>query len=84
MYPVLVKDGLEVLMINLGESDYTVHKFAKNYNVIYRILLDKDTKVATAYGILGVPTYIFIDKKGHIRFEENYFPKEKYKALISE
>lgn len=84
MYPELLKEGLEVLAINVGEYTYKVENFAKTYKLTYKVLLDKDTTVTESYGILGVPTYILIDKQGNIRFKVNAFPKEEYKNLISQ
>lgn len=84
MYAELVKDGLEVLAINIGEPSYKVDNFVKSYQLNYRVLLDKYTTVAYAYDLLGVPTYVFIDKNGYIYFKGNSFPKERYKDLISE
>jgi peroxiredoxin len=75
--------GLEVLAIDVGEAPYRVESFMKNYALSFKVLLDKDTSVATAYDILGVPTYVLVDKKGHIVFKDNYLP-ENYKTLILE
>lgn len=83
MYPELKKEGLELLAINLGESAYKVDKVVKDNALTFKVLLDKDTAVAYSYGIIGVPTYFFVDKKGYIVFNDHYFPKGKYKELIS-
>lgn len=83
-YAGLVKDGLEVLAINVGELTDKVENFLKRYYLAYRVLLDKDTTVARSYEILGIPTYVLINKKGHIVFTGHYFPQKKYKELISE
>lgn len=83
IYPQLVKEGWELFAINAGEPAYKVDKFVKGYALNFKVLLDKDTTVAGSYGILGVPTYLLIDKKGYIVFNDHYFPKAKYKELIS-
>lgn len=83
MYSGLVEDGLEVLSINVGERPDTVRDFVKDYYLAYRVLLDKDTSVSNSYGMLGVPTYVLIDKQGYIVFKDNYFPQRKYKELIA-
>jgi peroxiredoxin len=83
MYAGLVKDGLEVLSINSGETPNKVEAFVRSYFLAYRVLLDKDTAVTRSYKILGVPTYILIDKKGNIVFRDNFFPYKDYKDLIS-
>lgn len=84
IYPQLQKDGSELLAISVGEPVYKVDNFVRGYALNFKVLLDKDIAVADAYDILGVPTYVLIDKKGRIVFRANYFPKEKYKELIYE
>ncbi|MBP7215966.1 MAG: TlpA family protein disulfide reductase [Candidatus Omnitrophica bacterium] len=81
-YGSLVKDGFEVIAINVGERADVVESFISSFYLSFRVLLDKDTAVATQYGILGVPTYVLVDKEGKIIFKDNYFPQEEYKALI--
>jgi peroxiredoxin len=83
-YPQLLKEGAELLAIDIGEPTYRVDNFAKRYSLPFNVLLDEDTAVADAYDILGVPTYILIDKKGYIVFKGNYFPRGTYKDLISQ
>jgi peroxiredoxin len=73
-----------LVAINAGESFSKVDNFNKNYNLPFQILLDKDTSVTGAFEVFGVPTYVLIDKKGYVRFSDNYFPKEEYKSIISE
>lgn len=84
MYERLTKQGLAVLAINIGEPVYKVNNFIKSYHLSYAVLLDRDSTVAYSYDILGIPAYILIDKKGYIRFRDNYFPQEEYLDLISE
>ena len=83
-YPDLVKEGLELAAINAGEVFSKVDNFTKIHNLPFRVLLDKDYAVAYDFGVMGVPTYVLIDRKGYVRFIDNYFPKEKYKSIISE
>jgi peroxiredoxin len=83
-YPELVKEGWELFAVNVGESTYKVEKFVKEKALDFAVLLDKDTTVAYSYGILGVPTYIIVDKQGLIVFKDNYFPKGRYKELVPE
>jgi peroxiredoxin len=84
IYPQLQKDGAELLAISVKEPAYKVDNFLKGYVLNFKVLLDRYATVAAAYDILGVPTFVLIDKKGRIVFRTNYFPKEKYKELIYE
>ncbi len=81
-YPQLVKQGFELFAVDVGESESKVDKFAKANSLNFKILLDKDTRVAESYDVLGIPTYILIDKAGHIISVDHSFPEEQYKELI--
>lgn len=83
-YAELEKEGLGLIVINVGESRLRIENFLKKYNFSFPIFLDRDEQAVDLFGVLGVPTYILIDRKGYIRSVEHYFPKEKYKDLTSE
>lgn len=82
-YPRLSEEGWELFAVNVAESAGRVAGFLRNYYLGFNVLLDKNAAVARAYDVLGVPTYIIIDKKGSIRFSGHSFP-EKYEDLASE
>ena len=84
MYSRIVKDKFEVLSINVGESESRVARFAKAYNLLFKVLLDPDTGTARSFGLIGVPTYIIIDKNGRIRFYDHYFPKDDFKRIVED
>ena len=78
----LLKNGVELVTINVEEPADKVQRFIGTYPLSFRVLLDLDLKVAQAYGVLGVPTYFLINKEGRIVFNNHYFPQEEYKDLI--
>ncbi len=80
-YAGLAKDSLELLAINVGEPKYKVENFAKSRNLTFTVLLDKDSTVADAYELMGVPTYFVINKAGQIVSTSNHFPKGALKEL---
>lgn len=80
-YQELVADGVEVLAIDVGEPGYKVENYLKKSPVNFKVLLDADTTVSNSYDVLGVPTFVLVDKKGYILFQGNNFP-ESYKRLI--
>lgn len=82
-YPQIIKDGYEIAVINVQESTAKVENFAESNKFSFMIFLDSDANVAQSYGIIGIPTYVLIDKQGIIRFEGNSFPEEEYKRLVS-
>jgi cytochrome c biogenesis protein CcmG, thiol:disulfide interchange protein DsbE len=60
-------ENLVVLGINDDEPQVDVSQFIKDYHLTFSILLDPGAKVTDAYQVLGLPTTIFIDKKGTVQ-----------------
>ncbi len=81
-YLDLKQEGCELLAVNVGESADKVSKYVKKYNPFFKILLDKDKSVAYSFDVLGVPTYVLLNKKGEIVAQGHRFPDD-YKGLIS-
>lgn len=57
------EENYEELVTNfIAENQYTFH-------VLYDEMVDRDNATVTAYGVRGIPTKVFIDKDGYIRFQ---------------
>lgn len=82
--PDLSAAGLEVLCLDIGESEDRVTRFMQKNSLTCRVLLDTDAGVAYSYEVIGVPTYILVDKQGNIVFTDFSFPFDDYKELLSE
>ncbi len=80
-YARLAKDSIKVLSINVGEPKYKVETFALSHNLNFEVLLDKESLVADAYALMGVPTYIVINKSGQISSTGNHYPEDVLKEL---
>ncbi|MCM8791697.1 MAG: TlpA family protein disulfide reductase [Candidatus Omnitrophica bacterium] len=83
IYPELEDSNIEILGINIEESADKIKRFLKDYPLTFKILLDSDGKVARIYRVIGVPTYILIDKEGKVKFQGSYFPFD-YKNLLGD
>ena len=80
-YNQLKKEGITLFAINVGEPEYKVQKFFKDYALNFKVLLDEFGLAADKYGIVGVPTYILLDKTRKVISSENRLP-EDYKGLL--
>ena len=60
------KDNLEVLGINLQESERAISNFLLEIPVTYTLLLDPDIEVKELYNIFTQPVTYFVDKDGII------------------
>jgi peroxiredoxin len=75
-----MRDRLQVLAIDFLESRQKVQSFIKAKNVGYTVLLDGDGTVARKYRVVGIPTYVVVDRNGRIVYSDNELPGsiEKY------
>jgi len=81
LYPALDKEGIVVLGVNVGEPEYKVRRFFEGYPLNFKILLDESGLLADRYNLLGVPTYVFLDKGGREISQAHSFPVN-YKSLL--
>ena len=58
--------GLTMVNIDIQESMEKVSHFSSNNALPYRILLDMDGSVSTAYNIRGIPSLVLIGRDGNL------------------
>jgi peroxiredoxin len=59
---------VQILAADMGEPEPTVRSFLKESPFPYPVLLDSDSKVSDALGIMALPTLLVIDRKGVARY----------------
>lgn len=59
--------GLAVVGVYLSEDAPAVKAYADRLGLTYPQVPDPDTKIASAYRVMGVPAHLFIDRDGVIR-----------------
>ncbi|MGG3470833.1 thiol-disulfide oxidoreductase ResA [Neobacillus pocheonensis] len=58
--------GVQVLSVDIQESELAVNQFADRYKLDFPIMIDTDKEVMTAYGIDPLPATFLIDKNGKV------------------
>lgn len=81
-YPQMKQEGVTVFAVNIGESQYAVENFFVKHLFSFEVLLDRDALLADKYDIMGVPTYILINKSG-LLMKDNALPAN-YKEFLLE
>ena len=56
-----------VLGVDTGEPPATVEPFVGQHGLRFPILLDGDGAIAAAYGVVGLPTSLIVDRSGVVR-----------------
>ena len=55
---------LDIFAISVDNNPEKLKKFVEKNKIQYNVLLDKDTKIAMLYGVMGVPAHFVVDKNG--------------------
>ncbi|MCK1995640.1 thiol-disulfide oxidoreductase ResA [Psychrobacillus psychrodurans] len=65
-YQVYKDQGLEILAVNIGESDFAVQKFIDRKGLTFPVLIDDKKSVIETYKINPLPTTLLINPNGKI------------------
>lgn len=78
--------GVQILAVNIGESEVVVNDFIKKYGLSFPVLRDKEQEVLNAYGVNPLPITFLIDKDGKVvRIHTGEILKEDFvKELMEE
>ncbi|MFJ7940111.1 thiol-disulfide oxidoreductase ResA [Peribacillus sp. NPDC096622] len=58
--------GVEILAVNVGESDYAVNNFITKHNLTFPVMIDKGREVENAYRVDILPVSFLVDKEGKV------------------
>lgn len=73
--------GINVLLINGGESKQEAAGYLKQQGIPLESFLDQNNDVSALYNVSGIPSLFFIDEKGVIRHHKYEFPNN-YEELF--
>lgn len=76
-----VSRGVRVFGINVLESQERTESGIKDFGIRYAVARDVDGNTVRAYKVEGIPTVIFLDSKGNVRYAGNGLPADYSKRL---
>ena len=76
------KKGIKVILIDVGENANQVNQYITKNKVQYDVWLDQDSQVGQDYGVVGVPSFFFLNKDGIVKAVEHFLPDEYEKILM--
>lgn len=65
-YEVYKDQGVQILAVNIAQSNFEVERFADQYGLDFPIVIDKTKSVMEAYNIDPLPTTLLINPEGEI------------------
>lgn len=68
-------DNLQILALDFMESREKVSAFISSKKVAFTVLLDRRGSVARKYKVVGIPTYILIDRDGTVVYRDHDLPE---------
>lgn len=80
------KEDFVVIAVNLDEELANMKKFLAKLDtkVPFPIILDQDGKIPPKYDVDAMPTTLFIDKKGVIRYRHTGFKESHKRRYVNE
>jgi peroxiredoxin len=66
---------LQILALDFMESREKVSAFISSKKVTFPVLLDRSGSVARKYRVVGIPTYILIDRDGRVVYRGHDLPE---------
>jgi len=76
-------DKLQIFGLNFRESREKVAQAVRSRRIRYTVLLDEGGRAARSYQVVGIPTYILIDRKGNIAWRKHLLPGDLASLLGS-
>ncbi len=73
--------GVQVLAVDINESNLAVNQFASRHKLDFPIMIDKDKQVMNAYDIDPLPATFLIDKNGKV---VSYYTGQLTEEKVSE
>ena len=78
----IARKGIQIVLVDVGEEAEDVRHYLQSNNIAMDVFLDKDSSVSESYGIVGVPTFYFVDQEGVVRDVQHTLP-ENYEEIVS-
>lgn len=75
------KEDIKLIVVDIGESMSEVRYYTRGHKIELDVLLDEQTVLPGPYGVMGVPTFIFLDKDGIVRAVKHILPDNYAETL---
>jgi peroxiredoxin len=74
--------GIKLVIVDLGEEKNVVSKYLQKNKIGFNVFLDVESELGETYGLIGVPTFFFVDQKGIVKAVKHSLP-EKLESMFA-
>ncbi|MDD3374563.1 MAG: TlpA disulfide reductase family protein [Candidatus Omnitrophica bacterium] len=67
---------IKIALVDVGESGAKVESYLRKNNINLDVFLDKDSSVAEAYAVSGVPSFYYVDSDGTVTAVNHGLPQD--------
>jgi peroxiredoxin len=82
MQSEIAQAGVKLLVIDVGEPKERVEAFLSRQGIEMPVLLDPRSQCSETFKVMGVPTYVLIDKESQVKSVQHEFPDDYKDVLI--
>lgn len=75
------KRNIKLILVDIQEENDVVKAYLKRSAITMDVFLDLDAAVSESYGIVGVPTFVFVNESGIVKSVEHSLPAD-YEAVF--
>lgn len=70
------QQGIKIILVDMGEGEEDVKNYLNRRQINLSSFIDEANLLQEPYHLVGVPTMVFIDKRGIIRDVTHVFPSD--------
>ena len=74
--------GIKLMLVDMGEGEKEVRRYVERNKIGSTIFLDQESSLAELYGVVGIPTFVFVDSQGMVKAVEHAVP-ENYEEILA-
>jgi len=78
-----LSDKIEFIGVNVGINERVegIKRYINVNKLSFQNIFDKDKRIINAFGVMGTPTHIIIDRKGIIKYRGTEAPDDLEKHM---
>lgn len=78
----IAQENIQLVLVDVGEDEAAVRKYLERNKINFEVFLDQKNSLAEDYGLIGIPTFYFVDEKGIVKDVGHSHP-ENYAEIFS-